>query len=503
MLRHSGWKGGVDQPGGERSDRPCMSGCCQCQRGDPPRGLTQRSRTQIAAGTQQDGSLSSGERRPQLTLLLGGKIGVDGQRTIGEGTVSVTQEGLGRWGSRQQALAGADNDQQIEGLPDGERQGPDVNSDTDAANAARRTVELGLQRVSEHGASDRRGKRIEPTETVERRLHGNERLVLVGGQRPDTALAAQPACEETMREVGPVLPGQLFVRPPQLTAKVGDECLKLERGGGVVSVAIGPAGTGADAVRTETLLPVGVTGQPGLARHTLPLLARYECAVGRTRRHVRQQREQIGAADAAAIEPQQIEHEPRSQALVQRNARPTVPRDACCVEMLADEAGIGLVARPHDADAMQRRALMNGGHDAAHGLARLFIGIGGIDNFQGNAVGREVLALQEDHFAALGERVEQRLLCGPHTLREEHHGAGRRRIHRSACSLQQIGLVVPLVGEGSVHLGAQPADFTSPNGALLGEMAAQWHGEMAQVAVGGAQRGDGGLVVGDRFEHAS
>ena len=198
-------------------------------------------------------------------MLFRGEVGVDGQRAIGERSVGVAQQRFRRWGSGQQALAGADHDEQLERLADGERQRPDVHTDADATDAPGCAVELGLERVGEDDAGDRLGESVESAQSIECGLHGRVRLELVGGQRGDAAVPTEPAVQETMTKVGPVLPWELGTRLAQLVAEIGDERLQLQRRIGIALVVVLAACAGALAERGEPVGPVCVACEPGFS----------------------------------------------------------------------------------------------------------------------------------------------------------------------------------------------------------------------------------------------
>ena len=75
-------------------------------------------------------------------------------------------------------------------------------------------------------------------------------------------MAAEPAQQQAMAQVGPVLPLHGCVVRTQLQAKVGDEVLQIVGSGGVV---LATDRGHAVAVGGETALPIGVAGEARIA----------------------------------------------------------------------------------------------------------------------------------------------------------------------------------------------------------------------------------------------
>ena len=215
-----------------------------------------------------------------------------------------------------------------------------------------------------------------------------------------------------------------------------------------------------------------------------------------------QQRKQVCAPNTATVEPQKVEHETCSQALVHGDSGTTIPGNTCRVKVLANKPCVRLVARPHDADSVQWRAIVNGGNDATHCLARFLIRIGGVDDFQRDSVRGAVLARQQHDLTVMRECVEQGLLRGAQPLRKEDHRPARGLRNCTARSLQQICFVVPLPGQCAVNFTTETGDLTTANRTTLSHPVTQRPRHVAQVAIGVAQRGDGGLVMGNGFEDA-
>ena len=149
-----------------------------------------------------------------------------------------------------------------------------------------------------------------------------------------------------------------------------------------------------------------------------------------------EQSEQVGAADAASVEPEHVEHQPGGEAFVQRDARAAVPREAGLVEVLAHQPGVGLVPRPDDADAMQRRAAVDCCDDGADRFARLFVGVGRIDEIERHTGGHLADSFDDHDAAVLGQGREQCLLGGPDPLGKEHD-RGARSVRRAGAGRAQ------------------------------------------------------------------
>jgi len=192
-----------------------------------------------------------------------------------------------------------------------------------------------------------------------------------------------------------------------------------------------------------------------------------------------EQCEQVGAANAPPIEPQQIEHQSCRQPLVQCDARTAVPRNAGRVQVLADEPCVRLVARPHDADAVQRCAIVHRRDHRANSLASFLVGVGGIDDVEPDTRWKAVLALEQQHLTVVRQRIEQRLLGGPQALRQEDDGAARGTRGGSTGGVQQVGFVVPVALQRSVHVGTQANDLAGPCRAAGAEPMAQRHRHVA------------------------
>ena len=101
VLRERGGECGVGQPGrkGRYGARVCWR--CKCQLCNPARRLTKCSGTQVASRGQEHSPLCARQGRPELTLLLVGEVGVQRQRTVGERSIAVAQQCLGRRRRRQ------------------------------------------------------------------------------------------------------------------------------------------------------------------------------------------------------------------------------------------------------------------------------------------------------------------------------------------------------------------------------------------------------------------
>jgi hypothetical protein len=502
VLADRGREGGLGDTGGERGHPPGGHGLCPDEFAQPARWLALGGGAQIATWRDEQGTVGAGQHRPQLGLLFGHTVGVERQRGVGQRPVAVGQQRLAGRGTGQHSLARAEHDGEVERLPDGERQRPRVQAGADAPDAARRAVEFGLERVGEHGAGDGAGERIEGGQAVERGLH---RLVGRGldcGERGDTAVAAEPAQHQAVGEVAPVAPAGRFRGRAEQGMQVGDERLESDRSLGVALVVLAAAGPAVGGEIGEAPLPVAVAGHTGVAADALPPLARHEGVLGGVGGHVGEQGEQIRAANAAAVETQHVEYEAGDEALVQGGSAAPVPGDQCLVEVLGDQAGVGLVARPHDGDAVQRRAGVHRIGHRAHGLAHFFVRVGGVHRVDGGTVGIGGGPFDHDERSVLGQRIEERRLGGAGALGQEHDRSAGCLGRVLGGEAQQIGLVVPLVGERALHAAVHAHHFARPRRPGRGEPADGGRRQVAQLAVGIAQGADRGLVARDRGEHA-
>ena len=141
------------RPGGVRGD-DMESGVVDPLR-DPTRGPVVGRRPKVAAG-DGDGDGRGRERAEQVPAQPIGD-GVGGGEA-GCGTVGVGQERVAARGRREGSLRAAEHDHHIDVEPDGAREGADRDAVADAALAAGRVVELGLERRPELAPGDRLGR---------------------------------------------------------------------------------------------------------------------------------------------------------------------------------------------------------------------------------------------------------------------------------------------------------------------------------------------------------
>lgn len=152
--------------------------------------------------------------------------------------------------------------------------------------------------------------------------------------------------------------------------------------------------------------------------------------------------------DLVAAEPvvRELEHpqHPAAERMVQRRADPAAEEgDAGLVEVLVDEAGIGIGGPVQHGDAMPRHAAAQSRHHLADRRPDLVVGIGGVQHpsrLRGGAGAGG--GVDPADVVAIGEGVEQRLLVGIKVVEQERHDRpvdGRGVLTGRA---QQIGLVV-------------------------------------------------------------
>ncbi len=157
--------------------------------------------------------------------------------------------------------------------------------------------------------------------------------------------------QQRLGVVGPALaPGLLLAlrRPPAL---LGD-----------------PAG--------ELAVPVRLPHDAGLPADALPPRRRDQVAVGAERRHVAEQRHQVEAAHAAAVEVEQLGQHPRHHPLVDGGARPPVPRQTGGGQVVLDEAGVGPFRGEEHGHAVEAGAGASTVEHGPDGDADLVVGVG-------------------------------------------------------------------------------------------------------------------------------
>ena len=170
---------------------------------------------------------------------------------------------------------------------------------------------------------------------------------------------------------GPLVPGAGGGWVTELTAQIGDE--RAQR------LCRQPPSLVA-AQRAEPAVPVVVPRDTGMAAHAFPAGRRQVLAVVIAQREVGEHVEHVPPAQSPPIDVEQIEHEAGRQALGERGAGPSVPRNVGSREMVLDEAGVRALRRPQHGDPLERGARPCGVDDEAGGFAHLFVGIGGRDD---------------------------------------------------------------------------------------------------------------------------
>jgi hypothetical protein len=244
------------------------------------------------------------------------------------------------------------------------------------------------------------------------------------------------------------------------------------------------------------------------------------------RRHVGEERHQLGSAQPAAVELEQLGQDARRHPFADGGARSPVPWHAGRIELVLHEAGVRSVAREEDRDAVEAGAGARRVDDRPHRDADLVIGIGGRHHVEAGpgavrrrwtgvlghraagerlgggehvGVGGDVTGEPDDDLdgAALADRAEQLQLQRPQALgqvdddprqaiRQIDAGADDRR-------RQQIPLVVPPGPQRAHHLGGHPRRLPAPFGAgQRGDGAGPGD---PQLAVQVAQGDDGRRVV--------
>ena len=234
------------------------------------------------------------------------------------------------------------------------------------------------------------------------------------------------------------------------------------------------------------------------------------------------------AAQAAAVELEQLGEHAGHHPLADRGARPAVPRDAGRGELVLDEAGVRPVGREQHGDAVEPGAGPGGVDDGAHGDAHLVVGVGRGDDLdvpdrarrapstpdgtgwpaspsarartEASASASPVMPSDELDVAALGQRGQQLVLERAQPLGEVDDDARARRAGRSAAARSAARASR---SPSSYHSWAQqPGDLGGDPGRLVAAGRAGQRGQRpgpgeAQLAVEVAQGDDGRGVVVD------
>ena len=318
-------------------------------------------------------------------VVVGGgeELAVDERRPVGrafqpgELALEVAEQGVdGRpWRHQPFGRTEEHGDVDIEAGRTGER--ADVDAVADLAAPTRGDVELGDERGVELGAGRRPADRVEVVEAVEH-LGGLLPALALGTVEAVEPTATEPPLELLLGPGDPRRPPARHGRVAERRTQVGDEGEQLQRGVGLGVDLIGVA----DEVRVPVLLAHDAGGPPD----PFPAGGRHDAPVRTSGRHVAEQRHQGAAAQAAAIELEQLGQHARHHALADAGARPAVPGDAGGGELVLDEAGVGPVGGEQHGDAVEAGAGPGGGEDGAHADAHLVVGVGGGDD--GHFAGR-------------------------------------------------------------------------------------------------------------------
>lgn len=278
-------------------------------------------------------------------------------------------------GRRQEAVRGAEHDREVGVEPDGAGQRTDRHTVTDPAEAPGRHLEFRFERGSELAAGDRLARAVEVAQPVEHlaRVIGGQPLGLVELVEDR---ATEPAEHLAFAPVGPIAPTPRSAGMTEIAAQTVDELGQLLGDLGVAFARL-VALAKPTSERLEARPPVLVSAHTGGAGHPFPARHRDPVAIGATYRQIGQEIEDVGTAQAAAIEPEQIEQEPWHEALGDQRAGTTVPGDAGDVEVMFDEARVRSVGRPHEGHARERCTRPGGVDQASDGVADFVVGIGG------------------------------------------------------------------------------------------------------------------------------
>ncbi len=261
---------------------------------------------------------------------------------------------------------------------------------------------------------------------------------------------------------------------PRSSRQRGDEC---SQGVRVAAPAV------ARAERSQATIPVGISDHAGLPTDSFPRCGRDELPVAVAERNIGEQVEEAAAAEPAAVDVEEIEEEARDQTLGERHSRSPVPGDVGRAEMMFDEACVRALGGPQHRNAFEWHAGARGSDHQPGGLANLLVGIGGRhdrDRASRRATrcggGRRCQRLEQRagvgvrgivagelcdhaHVDPLAQRPHEAHGEARQFVGEVHHDvletvrAGLR--HRGRSSGEQVGLVVPVIGE---RLGDRGAD---------------------------------------------
>ena len=163
-----------------------------------------------------------------------------------------------------------------------------------------------------------------------------------------------------------------------------------------------------------------VAGNAGGAADPLPGGGVEQFTVGAAGGHVGEQVEQVAATQPTPVDVEEVDDEPRHEALDQTRAGPAVPLDPGDVEVVLDESGVRSLCRPQQGHATERRSGASGVDHRSDGEPDLVVGVGGGDHLDGGW-----LRQWGDHGRPLGRRPAG--LRGPLRSWRARHPLPRRR----------------------------------------------------------------------------
>ena len=251
------------------------------------------------------------------------------RRQTGSRPLVVADQRVGGRRRRQQTLGRADHDDDIDVETDGAGQRADVDAVAELAVAPRRDVELGDERRAELGAGDRPADAVEVLEAVEHPRRLRPRL---GPRRRRGGRAGRDRTSARARwsPSPPLGPGTHARRGRRARpAQLADE--RSSSPAASASASRPPSRPPAARVVGEAGRAPAPSRPPARRRRRdrrAPTAPSGTAAPSNTRRHVGEQRHQLGAAQPPAVELEQLGEHARRHPLADGGARPTVPRHA-------------------------------------------------------------------------------------------------------------------------------------------------------------------------------
>ena len=313
-------------------------------------------------------------------------------------------------------------------------------------------------------------------------------------------------------------------------AQLADEGQQVERRLRLARRGRGVAPAHVVGVAEEVGVPVLLADDAGGPADALPARRRHCPPIGATGGHVAEQRHHGAAAQAAAVELEQLGEDPGHHAFADARAGAAVPRDAGSGQLVLDEAGVRAVGGEQHGDAVEAVAGAGGVDHGADARAHFVVGVGRrrhgdragrsrvdrrwlgermagerLGECRGRGVGLGIAGEPDDDLdgAALGERSEQLRLERTQPLGEVDDDVAEPVGQLAASSFggpdEEIALVVPVLTEQAGDVGGDAGRLGAPR--CGGEGCERTGAGGAHLAVEVAEGDDGRGVVVDGGVH--